>query len=187
MLRNLVLFLLIGLWGLYFPSTVLAEKIAGESASIWKVVKEETNKVSSNFLIKEMVLKKILTEYHSPLSNNSQDFINACWLYRLDCYLLPSIAGVESYFGRRLLPYSYNPFGWKKGNYRFNSYSNAIYHVGRKIRVRYIDQGATTLERIGVKYAANPAWSLKVRYFMNKFEREEAEISLYFKTNPVQL
>ena len=49
---------------------------------------------------------------------------------------------------------------WKEG----------ITVVSEGLKYRYIDKGATSIDQIGRIYAASPAWSTKVRFFLQKIE-----------------
>jgi len=174
---------------LYFNTPASAQKVAGSSA-VRKLPNYYQNQDKEDYFnksIKKMVLKKVFSQYNSPLIYNINDFINTCQEYNLDCYLLPSIAGLESYFGNRVLPQSHNPFGWGGGLYLFPNYSHSINYVGKNIKQKYINKGANTVEKIGRIYAASPTWSIRVRFFLNKFNNEENKLKLYFETNSIEL
>jgi len=113
-------------------------------------------------------------------------FLEACTTYNFDCYLLPSIAGVESTFGKFIAPGSNNPFGWGQGIIPFVSFHEAIMTVGKGLRKDYIDKGASSVDAIGAIYCEGNTWSGKVTYFMNKFEEFEKN-QLFFSDSQVQL
>lgn len=168
----ILLFLLIG-------HNVFGESYAGQSAFL--AIKNKDQEKSSNddnnqYKIKELVIKSILKKYHSPLEDEAKNFIQTCQKYNLDCYLLPSIAGLESGFGRLIFPNSYNPFGWGGGYIVFSSWEKAIDTVGKNLRKNYLDKGAENLKDIGKIYAENPTWPEKVGWFMNEFKKEEEKI-----------
>lgn len=176
----------------YKKGSVLAqEKISGSSA---KLLTEDVklNYPDVNFnqniiyilSLKKKVIKTVLERYHSPLVSESDSFINVCFKYQIDCYLLPSIAGVESTFGLYVPYHSFNPFGWGNGQIKFFNWENAIETVAREIKLKYIDQGLNNLESIGKVYAPpSKTWVNTVDFFMKEFYNEEFKINklnLYF-------
>ncbi len=164
-----------------------AQAIAGSSAA---VVSQEKNSSSYGSLLKIAIKRKAMNEvlkrYDSPLLGQVDSFIDACSTYNLDCYLLPSISGVESTFGKFLIPGTFNPFGWGRGALAFKSYDDTIMTVGKAIREKYIDKGADSVDKIGRIYCEGDTWSGKVKFFMAKFEEEEKK-QLFFMQDTVQL
>jgi hypothetical protein len=164
-----------------------AELIAGSSAAVSHL---EINSVTTISLQKIALKRKAMTEvlkrYDAPLLTEVESFLEACSTYNLDCYLLPSISGVESTFGRFMLPGTYNPFGWGRGILAFSSFNQTIMTVGKGLRENYIDKGADTVDKIGRIYCEGDTWSGKVKFFMNKFEEEEKK-QLFFMQDTVQL
>lgn len=187
MVKNIaVLLLLIVL--LILPENVQAENIAGKSATLTPVATTEARIdtfVERN--IQRAVIREVLSKRNSPLADEADAFIDACTTYGIDCYLLPSIAGLESSFGKHLLPDSHNPFGWGGGRIMFDSWSDAFHAVAKGLRNNYIERGAETIEEIGPIYAASPTWAVRVRYFHNEFERVEAEKKLYYAKLAMEL
>jgi len=188
-MKNIILKLLV--IGLLFFVTVQvnAESVAGNSAGLalnTTLNKSETTATSLN--IKRMAIKSVLEKNGSTMTNEIDSFIATCTKYDLDCYLLPSISGVESTFGRFMAPGTNNPFGWGRGLTGFDSFSSAIDTVGRGLRENYMDKwGATNIDEIGRIYCEGNTWSGKVKYFMNQFRAEENKILLFSVGNPVQL
>lgn len=184
-LRLIVLLLLIVL---AVPHTVLAQKEAGASASMKPVV-QETAELERHIdtSVKRSVIQEVLASYNSPLVDETDTFLEVCTKYDIDCYLLPSIAGVESTFGRFTLSGSHNPFGWGGGLIIFDTWEEAIDAVGRGLSERYYSKGADTIESIGPIYAGSPTWAQKVTYFHNRFSELEAEKQLYFSKLTVEL
>jgi hypothetical protein len=132
---------------------------------------------SHNELIKEVAIKRVLLRYNSPLTDSAGTFTMVARALNLDPYLLPSISGVESCFGKRYIPGTYNPFGWNVGRTPFDSWDEGIAIVGHGLKHRYIDRGATTVASIGPRYAGgSTTWAGKVLNFMAEFENEEARI-----------
>lgn len=166
---------------------VHAELIAGSSAAVSYVEKNSTTATSvQNSTLKRKAMTEVLKRYNAPLLTEVDSFIEACTKYDLDCYLLPSISGVESTFGRFLIPGTYNPFGWGRGLLEFKSYNETIMTVGKALREKYIDRGADTVDKIGRIYCEGDTWSGKVKFFMNQFEEEEKK-QLFFMQDTVQL
>ena len=160
-------------------------KEAGESAKITYeiILQEETKKV----FYQKATIKNILEKYRSPLTSEVDTFINVCYQYQIDCYLIPAIAGVESTFGHYFIPSSFNPFGWGGGKIFFKNFQEAIEKVAYGLKSNYIDRGLITIEAIGKVYAESPFWTQKVLFFIDQFKKEEENIRLYFGKNTVKL
>jgi len=165
--------------------SVSAENAAGASAKL--SYNQSTNNSTLNFTIKKVTIKRVLERYSSPLSDATDAFIQSCKDYDLDCYLLPSISGLESTFGKFILPDSYNPFGWGGGYIMFDKWDDSIDTVGKGLRENYINKGANSVERIAPIYSESPTWSPRVRFFMAQFEKEEAKVRLLLDQNTVKL
>lgn len=168
-----------------FTGAVSAANIAGQSA----VVSYNLTQVPRQaiYFRKKLAIKKVLEKYHSPIQGSIDDFMASCTTYELDCYLLPSITGLESSFGRFTYPNSNNGFGWGGGYIMFSSWSEAISTVAKSLRQNYIDKGADTVDKIGPIYAESLTWSQRVNSFMNEFRQEEQNLNLYLKPNQVEL
>lgn len=137
-----------------------------------------------DLILKKRTLTAVFEKYNSPLVKHVDAFIKTCLEYSLDCYLLPSIAGIESGFAKHIPNNSYNPFGW--GGKYFTSFDEAIDTVGKGLRQKYINRGADTIYEIGPIYCESNTWSTKVTYFRNVFEKEE-ENQLQMMKNSVEL
>lgn len=161
---------------LYVPQDIRAEKIAGQSALL-NVEKPqgETDDVHTKRMIQRSVIREILTRNNSPLVTEVDAFMDACIKHDIDCYLLPSISGLESSYGKHLLPGSHNPFGWGGGYLLFDSWSESFHAVAGGLKKNYIGRGADTIEEIGPIYAASPTWAERVRLIHNKFVALESE------------
>ncbi|PIS15900.1 hypothetical protein COT62_01180 [Candidatus Roizmanbacteria bacterium CG09_land_8_20_14_0_10_41_9] len=164
---------------------VSAEKVAGHSASMTYNL-SNSNK-SEDLFKKKLAIKRVLEKYDSDMAEVTDSFINTAVTYDLDPYLLPSIAGLESFFGRFTMPGSYNPFGWGRGLVPFENWEQAIETVGKGIRENYIDKGAQTIDEIGAIYCEGNTWAGKVRFFMDEFKAEEEKIQLLLGDNTVKL
>jgi len=163
-------------------------KEAGESSKItYKTILQEELEEKKAIFYKKISIKNILEKYQSPLSDYVDNFIKVCYEKQINCYLLPSIAGVESTFGRYIIPLSFNPFGWGGGKIIFKNWEEAIEKVSEGLKKNYFDRGLTTIESIGKVYAESLLWSSKVLFFMNEFQKEEENIRLYFEKNNVKL
>ncbi len=183
--KPIILSILLLIFFFVFPSAIAAEMVAGHSATITYNITQK-DEVSTYFR-KKLVIKRVLEKYDSPMVDAIDDFMEACKKYNLDCYLLPSIAGIESTFGRFIYEGSYNPFGWGRGLIIFKNWGQAIDIVGQGLRENYINKGADTVEKIGVIYCEGNSWAGKVKYFMNQFEAEEDKLDLFLGQNQVKL
>jgi len=184
-IKLIVVFLLILLG---FPNIVSAEKHAGASASMKPVVERTIDQSGqTDISLKRKVIYEMLSGYNSPLAEETDTFIEVCTKYNIDCYLLPSIAGVESTFGKFTLQGSHNPFGWGGGYLIYNSWEECIEAVARGISLNYYAKGADSIETIGPIYAASPTWAQKVTFFHNRFVELEQEKRLYFTRVEVEL
>ncbi len=170
---------------LILPRTVVAEKIAGQSANVISTYSQNT--IASNMLKKKMVITKMLRKYNSPLLPATDAFISTCISYELDCYLLPSITGLESSFGQYTYPGSNNPFGWGGGLIMFETWDKAIETVGQGLRENYMNKGADTVEKIAPIYAESKTWAPRVQSFISQFKQEEEKIDLILGQNQVNL
>src|SRR3989344_884954 len=153
---------------------VAAQQEAGQSARLLMYSEDQLNPVDANvYQLKRKVIRQVLAKYNSPLLNSADTFVDVCLKYNLNCYLLPAISGVESTYGRFILPDSYNPFGWGGGLILFNSWDQAIETVGEGLAKNYISRGALTVEQVGSIYAESPTWSAKVNRMLLEFENVE--------------
>lgn len=154
---------------------IASEKIAGSSASLSTSIDLSLSaQQNKDYLLKKIVIKKVLEAYNSPLVDYIESFITACIKYNLDCYLLPSIAGTESSFGKFMNQNSYNSFGWDSGYFVFKNWEDGIDQVGRGLKENYLNKGFITLSQIGYVYAnKSSTWAYNVSFFMKKFYNEE--------------
>ena len=179
------LFLAILIVGVFFLSAgkTYAEKIAGDSAYIsYKDITSE----NKDLFIKKLAIKNVLAKHDSQLENKVDTFMNACIEYELDCYLLPSITGVESSFAKFTYPNSNNPFGWGGGLIMFQDWEESIETVAEGLRKNYLDRGADTVDKIGPIYATTTTWAPKVNHFIAEFRQEEEKIQLFLSKNQVE-
>jgi len=177
MRKKLIIILIFFFVVFLFPKKIRGNnnKVAGSSAKI--SVLKDNNRNISNFT-KKLVIKRILYKYNSPLIEAADSFIDVCTKYNLDCYLLPSISGIESTFGHFIYPNSYNPFGWGGGYITFKDWSEGIEIVGKGLKENYLDKGAVDLYQIGKIYAPpSTTWAYKVDFFRKEFYNEESKIN----------
>lgn len=162
---------------------VHGQEIAGQSAVIASNSADVPIALAkqSDFAKKKMAIKRVLERYNSPVVDTVDGFIAACQEYDLNCYLLPAIMGVESGFGRAYIPGTYNGHGWASGTITFSSWEDGYMTIGKALREKYIDRGATDVYSIGKIYAGSETWPQKVSFFMSQFEAEEANLALYFE------
>jgi hypothetical protein len=120
-------------------------------------------------------LRAYLETHASPLADEAEHFVAEADRLGLDWKLVAAIAGVESTFGKFIPRNSYNGWGWgiftgASDGIHFKDWRDGITTVSEGLRYRYIDKGATSIEQIGRIYAASPAWSTKVRFFLTQIE-----------------
>jgi len=174
---------------LLFASPIYPEKEAGCSADFNYNLSNDKNgfvndlardKENEDYLKKELAIKNYLEKNDSPMVESTRSFIKACRKYNIDCFLLPSIAGLESTFGKFILPGSYNPFGWDRGYMTFKDWDEAIMTVAEGLKNHYVYKGAETVEEIGPIYSESPTWAPRVNFFINKFNQELDNVELFF-------
>ncbi len=184
--------ILVALFLLFKVTTVFgSENIADTSARINSNIRPLDKDSLKSALLesnrKRYIVAKMLEKYQSPLVKSVDAFIKTCDQHKLDCYLLPSIAGLESRFGWYTYPGSNNPFGWGGGYIMFENWDKAIEAVGEGLAKNYVGQGAETVEQIGPIYAESPTWAIRVKNFMAEFEAEEQKLALTFDKLGLQL
>lgn len=127
---------------------------------------------SSNDDIRAKALRNVLEKYNSPLVDVAESYVHFADKNGVDWKLLPSIAGLESSFGKRLMPNSYNAYGWGGGYIYFDSWDDGIDTITRALSEKYYARGANTVWTIGPIYAESPTWAVRVNSFMEKIEQE---------------
>ena len=117
-------------------------------------------------------LENIFRKYNSPLYPYARIFVREADRNNLDWWLVASISGVESSFGKQIPYNSYNAYGWDNGTWKFSNWESSISIVSRVLAKSYIAKGAVTIEQIAPIY--NPvtpaAWGIHVRYFQKVIE-----------------
>lgn len=148
------------------PELDLSRLLASSSAQLTLKTREE----------KVQIIQAFLAKHNSPMTDNAQDFVDAAEQYNLDYRLVASIAGVESTFGKRIHPNSYNPFGWGGGYIVFESWREAIYTVSKGLAENYVADGLDTPYKMQRRYAPpSSTWGSKVDYFMKKIDASANE------------
>lgn len=156
---------------LFYPASAYANGVSGKSATLDGPTAKAINNLKRDD--RAVILEAYLLQYNSPLAPHARTFIEEADKNNLDWKLVASIAGVESFFGQLIPPYSYN--GWGFGVYgnnvlRFASWDDGISYVSEQIRVNYLGDQDTNVYLIGHKYASDPRWAVKVTNFMNQLE-----------------
>jgi len=119
-----------------------------------------------------IALRNVLEKYNSPLAGEAERYVRLADKNGVDWKLLPSIAGLESSYGKRLMPNSYNAYGWGGGHIYFDSWEQGIDVITTALSKKYYARGATTVWTIGPIYAESPTWAVRVNSFMQKLENE---------------
>ncbi len=176
---------------LIIPSSVHAQDEAGSSAMLKHPLLNSTAlKIESkpaSYELKKQTIKSVLQRYHSPLKDEDiNEFMKQCTALEMNCYLLPSIFGVESQFCNAIAPGSNNCAGWGGGYIRFTSYKDGIKTISQGLKANYIGRGASSVESVGRIYASSGAWPQKVHNFLGIFEAEERKNQLLSAANDVQ-
>ncbi len=123
---------------------------------------------------KAKILASYLASHNSPMQYHAQDFIDAAEAYNLHWTLLPSIAGVESTFGKHI-PGGYNAYGWaiynSSSRFGFKSWRDGMFTVAKGLREGYLNKGLTDPYSINRVYATSPHWGRNVTFFMSDLEK----------------
>lgn len=136
----------------------------------------ETPKVYSSEKVDERVERIInfLDEYDSELSKEANYFIKYGDMYGVDPYLLVSISGVESTFGKKECN-RFNPFGYGVPCYSFNSYEDSIRQVAKQIGESKLQGYVQYRESMEIQDLANiynggdrEKWARDVNFFLEK-------------------
>jgi len=120
-------------------------------------------------------LREYLKAHNSPMADSASRFVQDADSFGLDWKLVVAISGNESYFGWYIPENSFNGWGWgvwtgTSYGHNFQNWEEGITTVSEGIKHDYIDKGFITIDQIGQKYAADPAWSWKVKHFMEDIE-----------------
>ncbi|GIW63312.1 MAG: hypothetical protein KatS3mg091_114 [Patescibacteria group bacterium] len=183
MVTNLFEKILIGLIFIFIFAQTATAQVAGESAvTTDKALPKEKPFIQSDLFIKTHAIRSVLEKHNSSLRHYAYEFAKTCSNYEFDCYLLPSIAGVESGFGKRYIKANNNPFGYAGGYYKFDSIESAIKKTAETIN-KY---GTNDIYQIGKIYAQDPNWSNKITKLIQDFNREEKKQHLILSINIIE-
>lgn len=119
-----------------------------------------------------VALENIFKKYNSPLQGQAKYYVYYADKHGIDWKLLPSIAGLESTFGRFLMPGSYNAYGWGGGHIYFDSWEDGIDTIASALRKNYYARGADTIYEIGPIYAEADHWPATVTKFSDEINLE---------------
>ena len=187
-MKKLITITIFSLIIFFTASPVKAEIISGASAPLTYQSFIDSNDIQKmNEKRLKIVIESVLKRYDSPMADESEAFVKTCIKYEIDCFILPSIAGLESTFGKFIYPNSYNPFGWGRGYIMFTDWSEGIDTVAKGLKNNYINKGAITLDTIGPIYSESSTWAVRVNYFVKQFKKEEEKLTLLSDQFPVQL
>lgn len=141
-----------------------------------------THSITSKKLDRKEVLKEFLAKYNSPMVENVDTFIYVADKYGLDYRLLPAISCMESSCGNKLLPESYNAWGW--GIYGsnaiyFENFDQGIETVGKGIYEGYVKRGLDTPAKMAPVYTPpmSAHWLNGVSFFLNQMDDISNQIS----------
>jgi len=103
-----------------------------------------------------------------PLERWSTQIEREGWRWNVSPYLLASIAGKESTFGRAAC--GGNAWGIASCGISFRDFGVGVAYTARLLRLNYIDHGRTTVYAIGSIYCVPPtAWIRDVTAIMRQF------------------
>jgi len=122
---------------------------------------------------REQTLSSYLKSKNSPLTEYSDFFIKEADQNGLDWRLIPAISGIESNFGKMLIPASYNAYGWGGGYVYFKSWEDGISTVAKGINENWVKRGLETPKEIAPSYC--PPNKVYWTYAVNKFMKEISE------------
>ncbi len=162
---------------IFSTSDMSAFETTSESSA--KLVNKVPVEKDYTFDTRTKAIQNIFKRYNSPLFDQAAFYVKYADEFGVDWRLLPSIAGLESTFGKFLMPGSYNAYGWGGGRIYFESWEDGIRTVNKALRENYIDRGATDVWSIGPIYAESKTWSVRVNYFMDVFDQEYKRLTVF--------
>lgn len=163
---------------LAFPTkTFAADKVSHASANLAQITPVATNPATNDMRVK--ALENVFKKHGSPLAEEAASYVKYADLYGVDWKLLPSISGLESSFGLRLMPGSHNAYGWGGGHIYFDSWEDGIKTINKALKEKYMSRGAVDVWSIGPIYAESPTWAVRVNRFMNEINQEYLKLSTF--------
>jgi len=173
-MKQILTIIVILIYGLFITTEAHASEVRSASAQLAPIVKEHDYSRD----IRTKAIKNVFERYGSPLVNEAVHYVRYADLYGVDWKLLPAISGLESGFGKHLMPGSHNAYGWGGGHIYFASWEEGIATINKSLSERYMARGATTVWTIGPIYAESPTWAVRVNGFMMQIEAEYKRLSL---------
>lgn len=185
----------------YFIMTVMCVTLLTKEVSAMDLSVKEANTTATlihgdkSIDRRSEMLKKYLESKNSPMADAADHFVSEADRLGLDWKFVAAIAGNESYFGQ-LIPYnSYNAWGWAvytgtNDGMHFQDWKDGVTIVSEGLKYDYIDRGFVTIEQIGHRYAADPAWSQKVQHFIDEigsFNPEKQEVAMVLEKTSTTL
>jgi len=147
--------------GVAFAALPSAENVLGDSI------------VSKDARIE--IVRQFFAKYKSPLEPYAKEIVENADKYTMDYRLLPAIAMQESNLCQKIIPGSYNCWGF--GIYgatvtKFENFPEAIETITRTLATNYVAGGLNTPEQIMKKYtpSSNGSWAHGVNYFMDMLQ-----------------
>ncbi len=173
-MRQLILLVAFLLATSLFPTHIEAATQAASSAALTPIKTGEKEVIDNRV----KALENVLSKYNSPLAPYAKTYIQAADKHGVDWKLLPSIAGLESSFGKHYIPGTYNVYGWGSGRIYFDSWEHGIDHINKTLKANYMEKwGAKNVWEIGPIYAESPTWAVRVNSFMSQMDKEYIAIS----------
>jgi hypothetical protein len=147
--------------GIAFAALPSAENVLGDSI------------ISKDARIE--IVRQFFAKYKSPLEPFASNIIEEADKHNIDYRFLPAIAMQESNLCQKIIPNTYNCWGF--GIYgtkvtSFDNYAEAIETITRTLAKNYVAGGLNTPEAIMKKYtpSSNGSWAHGVGYFMDQLQ-----------------
>jgi|GEM_PF-2617586 len=118
-------------------------------------------------------VRALLAKYNSPMVDQADFYVDIADKYNLDWRLLVSISGIESGFGKYLLPNSYNPFGWGGGYLYFDSWEESIETVSSTFDNKWRDWTTLKVDKMAPVYCPPNYinWTRAVTGYMEELDQ----------------
>ena len=176
-MKKIITIIVLLLVAVFLPQDAYAQEVYSEpsAALVNQILIEKDYTLDTRTKAVQNVFKK----YNSPLSDQAHFYVKYADEFGLDWRLLPAISGLESTFGKFLMPGSYNAYGWGGGHIYFESWEDGIKVINKALRENYINRGATDVWSIGRIYAESPTWSIRVNSFMQEINEEYLKLSIF--------
>lgn len=176
-MKKLIFTLILLAAAILLPKVANAAEISHPSAQLSSGV---VCKIDNTRDRRVAALKNVLERRGSPLAEYASMYVKYADQNGVDWKLLPAISGLESSFGLRLMPGSYNAYGWGGGYIYFESWEDGINTINKALRTNYMDKwGATDVWSIGPIYAESPTWAVRVNGFMEDIDEEYKKLSTF--------